>query len=138
MSLLEALRSPLFKAYQQRQPFNKNHLRPCPLLDNPDSLKEVVHASGARSTDMLKPEDVDVLTDKCQDTSRKWGHVADKIWYERPDVQKEMKKEGEVPPFYNGETDKRKVTEIPEIPKENPGKTEKIKKEEPIEIEIKG
>lgn len=81
MSLLEALRSPLFKAYQERQPFNKNHLRPCPLLDNPDCLKEVVHVSGARSTDMLKPEDVDVLTDKCRDTSKKWGAVADKIWY---------------------------------------------------------
>ena len=45
VSLLEALRSPLFKAYQQRQPFNKNHLRPCPLLDNPHSLKEVVRVS---------------------------------------------------------------------------------------------
>lgn len=41
-------------AYQQRQPFNKNHLRPCPLLDNPHSLKEVVRVSEAYSTDMLK------------------------------------------------------------------------------------
>ena len=49
VSLLEALRSPLFKAYQQRQPFNKNHLRPCPLLDNPHSLKEVVRVSEAYS-----------------------------------------------------------------------------------------
>ena len=138
MSLLEALRSPLFKAYQERQPFNKNHLRPCPLLDNPNSLKEVVHVSGARSTDMLKPEDVDTLTDKCQDTSQRWGNVADKIWYERPDVQEEMRKEGEMPPSTKEEREKRKITEIPEIPREHPGKTEKIKKEEPIEIEIKG
>ena len=81
VSLLEALRSPLFKAYQQRQPFNKNHLRPCPLLDNPHSLKEVVRVSEAYSTDMLKPEDVDVLTGKCVGTAEKWGKVADHIWY---------------------------------------------------------
>ena len=32
-TLLEALKSPLFKAYRNGQPFNNNHLRPCPLLD---------------------------------------------------------------------------------------------------------
>ena len=84
VSLLEALRSPLFRAYQQRQPFNKNHLRPCPLLDNPKSLKEVVRVSAAYSTDMLKPENVDELTGKCTSTAEKWGVVADHIWYGRP------------------------------------------------------
>lgn len=83
VSLLEALKSPLFKAYQQRQPFNKNHLRPCPLLDNPHSLKEVVKVSSAYSTDMLKPEDVDELTGKCTPTAEKWGVVADHIWYSK-------------------------------------------------------
>lgn len=84
VSLLEALKSPLFKAYQQRQPFNKNHLRPCPLLDNPHSLKEVVYTSQAYSTDMLKPENVEELTGKCTHTAEKWGVVADKIWYSKP------------------------------------------------------
>ncbi len=87
VSLLEALKSPLFKAYQRHQPFNNNHLRPCPLLDNPDSLKEVVHTSGAYSTDMLKPEKVDDLTGKCVSTAEKWAVVADHIWYSRPDNQ---------------------------------------------------
>ena len=89
VSLVEALRSPLFKAYQQRQPFNKNHLRPCPLLDNPGSLKEVVHASAAYSTDMLKPENVDELTGKCTHTAANWGVVADKIWYEKNGIIEE-------------------------------------------------
>ena len=31
-TLIEALQSPLFKAYQHGQPWNENHLRPCPLL----------------------------------------------------------------------------------------------------------
>ena len=87
VSLLEALKSPLFNAYQRHQPFNNNHLRPCPLLDNPDSLKEVVHTSGAYSTDMLKPEKVDDLTGKCVSTAEKWAVVADHIWYSRPDNQ---------------------------------------------------
>ena len=42
VSLLEALRSPLFMAYRRRQPFNDNHLRPCPLLDNPEALAAMV------------------------------------------------------------------------------------------------
>ena len=37
-TLLEALQSPLFMQYHQNQPFNENHLRPCPLLDNPEAL----------------------------------------------------------------------------------------------------
>ena len=31
-SILEILHSPLFMAYHNGQPFNKNHLRPCPML----------------------------------------------------------------------------------------------------------
>ena len=58
-------------------------MRPCPLLDNPKSLKEVVRVSAAYSTDMLKPENVDELTGKCISTAEKWGVVADHIWYGR-------------------------------------------------------
>ena len=38
-SLLEALKSPLFREYRKHQPFNENQLRPCPMLDNPDILR---------------------------------------------------------------------------------------------------
>jgi len=79
VSVLEALKSPLFKQYNENQPFNKNYLRPCPLLDNPDRLKEMVHASNAKSTQMLDKESVDDLTDKCQRVSKNWAPVADKI-----------------------------------------------------------
>ena len=37
-SLLEILHNPLFMAYHNNQPFNKNHLRPCPMLENPEIL----------------------------------------------------------------------------------------------------
>ncbi len=36
VSLVEALQSPLFMQYKENQPFNENHLRPCPVLDNPE------------------------------------------------------------------------------------------------------
>ncbi|MGN1020520.1 MAG: radical SAM protein [Aristaeellaceae bacterium] len=79
-TILEALRSPLFMAYHDGQPFNGNHLRPCPLLDNPDKLRSMVHLSGAHSTDMESPEDVDSLTAKCDGPAQRWAPVADDLW----------------------------------------------------------
>jgi len=79
-TLLEALQSPLFKAYQNGQPWNENHLRPCPLLDNPEKLVQAVEGSGAKSTDMQYPEDVRVLTGKCVNAAAKWAPVADELW----------------------------------------------------------
>jgi len=81
-SLLDALKSPLFMQYKMNQPFNENHLRPCPLLDNPDKLKLMVHNSNAYSTQPLDKEDVDILTDKCQEASKKWAETADRLWAE--------------------------------------------------------
>jgi len=82
VSLLEALRSPLFMAYRRNQPFNNNHLRPCPLLDNPDALAAMVKESGAKSTDMEAPEDVDALCAKTRPAAEKWAVMADKLWEE--------------------------------------------------------
>lgn len=79
-SLLDALRSPLFMAYRENQPFNKNHLRPCPLLDNPGRLSAMVHSSGAHSTDLENPENVDDLSKKCVEPAKKWAVTADKLW----------------------------------------------------------
>ena len=55
-SLLECLQQPLFKEYHKGQPFNGNHLRPCPMLENPQILGDMVRRSGAHSTDMQQPE----------------------------------------------------------------------------------
>ena len=81
-TLLEALQSPLFMQYHENQPFNDNHLRPCPLLDNPGRLTEMVVASGAESTDFIKPEDVRTLNGKCVDTAGMWAETADRLWSE--------------------------------------------------------
>lgn len=82
-TLLEALQSPLFQQYRERHPFNKNHLRPCPLLDNPNALLEMVKKSQAFSTQPGDEEPVEVLTSKCLDAAAKWAVVADEIWENR-------------------------------------------------------
>lgn len=79
-TLLEALQSPLFMRYHQNQPFNENHLRPCPLLDNPEKLEMLVHDSGAHSTDLQSPEPVEKATAKCYEKAEQWAEVADEIW----------------------------------------------------------
>ena len=81
-TIIEALQSPLFKGYKAHQPYNENHLRPCPLLDNFGALANVVHQSGAVSTDLQNKEDVDELCEKCHEKADKWAPVADEIWKE--------------------------------------------------------
>ena len=82
-SLIETLQQPLFKEYQSNQPFNENHLRPCPLLDNPEKLRMMVQRTGAHSTQLLDEEDVVTLTSKTEDISKQWAPQAEKLWEER-------------------------------------------------------
>ena len=81
-SLLECLQSPIFMAYHDGQPFNGNHLRPCPMLENPDLLRAMVKGTGAHSTDLQSPESVDHLCDKCVSYARRWQPEADRLWRE--------------------------------------------------------
>lgn len=79
-SIIEVLQSPLFQDFRYNQPFNKNHLRPCPMLENPDVIQRLVHESGAHSTDLVSPESVEHLTNKCYHYAKDWGTVAEEIW----------------------------------------------------------
>lgn len=79
-SILEILHSPLFMAYHNGQPFNKNHLRPCPMLENPELLQKMVHETGAHSTDLQSPESVEHLCEKCKSYAADWQPTADEIW----------------------------------------------------------
>lgn len=78
--LLDALKSPIFMAYHDGQPFNKNMLRPCPMLENPNILREMVKRTGAKSTDLQSPETVDHLCDKCELYAKHWHPVANELW----------------------------------------------------------
>ncbi len=79
-TLLEALTSPLFMAYHDGQPFNQNHLRPCPMLENPEKLMEMVERTGAHSTDLESPESAEHLCGKCISYAENWTPTADKLW----------------------------------------------------------
>src|SRR5690554_535080 len=91
VTLLEALKSPLFAAYRKRQPFNENHLRPCPLLDNPDALRAMIEESGAHSTDMEAPEDVHCLCAKTDEAAAKWAACADHLWHQQEELKKKTR-----------------------------------------------
>ena len=80
VTLLEALQQPLFKIYHENRPFNKNHLRPCPMLENPEILQKIVAASGAKSTDLQSPEPVEVLCGKCSAYAEAWKDKAEELW----------------------------------------------------------
>lgn len=81
-TLLEAYRSGLFMGYHDNQPFNENMLRPCPVLDNPGRLTELVEKSGAKSTDYQNLESAKEFSDKCVSSAERWAPVAERLWKE--------------------------------------------------------
>ena len=81
-TLLEALKSPIFMAYHDGQPFNENMLRPCPMLENPELLRKMVERAGAKSTDLQSPETAEHLCAKCDHYAEVWKKQADELWSE--------------------------------------------------------
>ena len=81
-TLLEALQSPMMMTYHRNQPFNENMLRPCPMLENPQKLREMVATAGAHSTDLQSPESAEHLCSKCDHYAEHWKPTADKLWEE--------------------------------------------------------
>lgn len=79
-TILEGLCSPLFMQYRNHQPFNGNHLRPCPMLENPDFLEEMVHSTEAVSTDLESPESVEQASEKCREYAENWAPTAERLW----------------------------------------------------------
>ena len=109
VSLLDALRSPLFMAYYEGQPFNDNLLRPCPILENEGVLADMVEATGAKSTDLHKQEDARALCDKCARSIAEWTPTAERLWTDPNDPQHEKRQD---PGQGMADTDKRKFERI--------------------------
>ncbi|MBC7324176.1 MAG: radical SAM protein, partial [Moorella sp. (in: Bacteria)] len=57
-----------------------NLRRPCPLIDNPEMLREIVEEAGARSTQLHDKETAAEFAAKLAPYARAWGEVADQIW----------------------------------------------------------
>ena len=92
-TLLEALQSPIFMAYHDNQPFNDNMLRPCPMLENPESLRKMVEQSGAHSTDPQSPETAEHLCSKCDSYAACWKPEADRLWVENRALKEARQKQ---------------------------------------------
>ena len=57
-------------------------LRPCPMLENPELLREMVEKTGAKSTDLQSPESAEHLCGKCDLYAAEWKKAADELWAE--------------------------------------------------------
>ncbi|MEE3420550.1 MAG: radical SAM protein [Lachnospiraceae bacterium] len=79
-TVLEMLQNPLFMLYHEGQPFNRNHLRPCPMLENPEILPKMVKEAGAHQTNLEAPEEADELCAKNKAYAEEWKKVADEEW----------------------------------------------------------
>jgi len=69
------------------QPFNDNLLRPCPMLENPDKLKEIIAKTGAKSTDLEAEESAEHLCSKCYKYAEDWTPKAEELWAHEMEVR---------------------------------------------------
>lgn len=86
-SLKEVLQNPLFKAYQRRQPFTDNLMAPCPIIDHPQQLRDIVRESKAHPThegaETVLSGPIGTFLDEL---SRKWDNVSRPIFQERTKI----------------------------------------------------
>ncbi|AZO94977.1 radical SAM protein [Halocella sp. SP3-1] len=88
-SLKEILHNPLFKAYQKRQPFSANLMCPCPIIDNPQALRDIVEESSALPThegvrEIFAAENAERL----DLISNEWHCISQKIHDKRMGIEK--------------------------------------------------
>ncbi|SHE80515.1 radical SAM protein [Clostridium fallax] len=82
--LIDIFRGPLFKELRSRQPYNKNMLLPCMMIDNPDVIREISEKVNAYPTDesgkaMLKDDD---FHEKLEKLAKDFTPYAEEAWKE--------------------------------------------------------
>ena len=80
--LVDVFKSDLFKELRNRQPYNKNLLLPCMMIDNTNEIREIAKKTGARPTDegarmMLEDLEFQKQLDK---VSEGYKPYAEKAW----------------------------------------------------------
>ncbi len=82
--LKEVLQNTLFRAYQQHQPFNENLMLPCPIIDNNNSLKEIILEVDAYPTHPGADEVISkIISKKLNDRAAQWAELSRPIYEER-------------------------------------------------------
>ena len=79
-SLREALNSPLFRKIRERQGEHDNLLRPCMLIDHPETGREFFHSAGTYPTHDGAAEIFTGLAPRMDEYSRRYGAIADQAW----------------------------------------------------------
>jgi hypothetical protein len=81
-SLREILKSDFFTTLRSQQPFDKNLLRPCMIIDHPQVLREAVRKCGARPTHPGAEIIITELGEFLDRLSQDYGRLADEAWAE--------------------------------------------------------
>jgi hypothetical protein len=89
-TLLECFQQPIFQAYRKHWPWNDNLLEPCPMLENPEILPEIVHEADAPNTDYAAPESVEELCAKTTQYAKDWAPTAEKLWLDEHPTGKKI------------------------------------------------
>jgi hypothetical protein len=79
-SLREALNSPLFRSIRSCQGEHENLLRPCMLIDHPETGRELFHSAGVYQTHEGAAVIFTDLASHMDDYSRRYGAIADPSW----------------------------------------------------------
>ena len=82
-SLREVINSPLMKAIQKRQPYSKNLMTPCMIIDEPEVLREIVKETGAYDTDGGGKNLLEDLAPFLNNYSKRIHQIYDKVWREK-------------------------------------------------------
>lgn len=79
-SLKEALNSDFFKMIRGRQPYRKNLLTPCMIIDAPEVLREAVSKSGAYPTHPGAETIITSIAPEIDKYSKAYQQIADSVW----------------------------------------------------------
>ncbi|MCX6090563.1 MAG: radical SAM protein [Candidatus Atribacteria bacterium] len=79
-SLKEVFSSPFFRAIQEDQPYDNNLMRPCMLIDVPESLRQAVEKYGARPSHEGADTIIHELKDDIDKYSAAYKKLADDFW----------------------------------------------------------
>jgi MoaA/NifB/PqqE/SkfB family radical SAM enzyme len=88
--LKEVMASPLFKKYREIQPYSKNLLLPCPLIDHPKIIRELVKKFNLYPTHPNAENFIKDLAPKIDEYSQKVHPFMDKLWKENYDHSYEI------------------------------------------------
>lgn len=79
-SLTEILKSDFFQSIRAKQPYGRNHLRPCMIIDHPHILREVVAEANAHPTHQKAEAIISQLAGQLDEYSEAYARIVDEVW----------------------------------------------------------